>query len=114
MNLVLYKIKTKCILCFTTLRLDVYWDWLYIVLYNIKTEIILYCREYNGPVIVASPDGGVDIEEVAEKTPERIMKVPVDIKIGTGLTIISYLFGSIVVNLSCKNSHYYTVEEEQF
>ena len=59
---------------------------MYIVLYNIKTEIILYCREYNGPVIVASPDGGVDIEEVAEKTPERIMKIPVDIKIGTGLT----------------------------
>merc|ERR1739848_983450 len=39
-------------------------------------------REYNGPVIVASPDGGVDIEEVAEKTPERIKKVPVDIKVG--------------------------------
>ena len=36
-------------------------------------------------MIVASPDGGVDIEEVAEKTPERIMKIPVDIKIGTGL-----------------------------
>merc|ERR1712226_1631704 len=45
---------------------------------------ILMDREYNGPVIVASPDGGVDIEEVAEKTPERIMKLPVDIK--TGLT----------------------------
>ena len=36
---------------------------------------ILMDREYNGPVIVASPDGGVDIEEVAEKTPDRIMKV---------------------------------------
>lgn len=45
---------------------------------------ILMDREYNGPVIVASPDGGVDIEEVAEKTPERIKKVPVDI--ATGLT----------------------------
>jgi len=33
-------------------------------------------------VIVASPDGGVDIEEVAEKTPERIMKLPVDIHTG--------------------------------
>jgi len=43
---------------------------------------ILLDREYNGPVIVASPDGGVDIEEVAEKTPERIKKFPVDIKIG--------------------------------
>ena len=45
---------------------------------------ILMDREYNGPVIVASPDGGVDIEEVAEKTPDRIKKMPVDIK--TGLT----------------------------
>lgn len=26
-------------------------------------------------------------------------------------TIISYLFGSIVVNLSCKNSHFFTVQE---
>merc|ERR1712156_263524 len=43
---------------------------------------ILMDREHNGPVIVASPDGGVDIEEVAEKTPERIKKVPVDIKVG--------------------------------
>merc|ERR1719411_2135901 len=38
--------------------------------------------ESNGPVIIASPDGGVDIEEVAEKTPERIKKMPVDIKTG--------------------------------
>merc|ERR1711971_1391636 len=43
---------------------------------------ILMDREYNGPVIVASPDGGVDIEEVAEKTPERIKKIPVDINTG--------------------------------
>jgi len=43
---------------------------------------ILLDREHNGPVIVASPDGGVDIEEVAEKTPERIKNVPVDIKVG--------------------------------
>ena len=39
-------------------------------------------REHNGPVIVASPDGGVDIEEVAEKTPDRIKKMPVDIHTG--------------------------------
>merc|ERR1712002_196220 len=39
-------------------------------------------RESNGPVIVASPDGGVDIEDVAEKTPERIKKMPVDIHVG--------------------------------
>lgn len=39
-------------------------------------------RASNGPVIVASPDGGVDIEEVAESTPERILKMPVDIHTG--------------------------------
>jgi succinyl-CoA synthetase beta subunit len=43
---------------------------------------ILMDRESNGPVLVASPDGGVDIEEVAEKTPERIKKIPVDIHTG--------------------------------
>ena len=36
---------------------------------------ILMDREYNGPVIVASPEGGVDIEEVAERSPEKLMKV---------------------------------------
>jgi hypothetical protein len=43
-------------------------------------------REYNGPVIVVSPDGGVDIEEVAEKTPDRILKVPIDIHTGEGMS----------------------------
>lgn len=32
-------------------------------------------REHNGPVIVSSSAGGVDIEEVAEKTPHLILKV---------------------------------------
>ena len=43
---------------------------------------ILMDRESNGPVIIASPDGGVDIGEVAEKTPDRIKKLPVDIHTG--------------------------------
>jgi succinyl-CoA synthetase beta subunit len=43
---------------------------------------IVMDRDHNGPVIVVSPDGGVDIEEVAEKTPDRIKKFPVDIKAG--------------------------------
>jgi len=36
---------------------------------------ILMDREAKGPVIVASPEGGVDIEEVAEKTPDKILTV---------------------------------------
>jgi len=43
---------------------------------------ILMDREYNGPVIVASPEGGVDIEEVAERTPEKLMKEAIDIHSG--------------------------------
>jgi len=45
---------------------------------------ILMDREFNGPVIVASPEGGVDIEEVAERTPEKLLKEAVDIE--TGIT----------------------------
>ena len=36
---------------------------------------ILMDRSFNGPVIVGSPFGGMDIEEVAEKNPEAIFKV---------------------------------------
>jgi succinyl-CoA synthetase beta subunit len=52
---------------------------------DIKKEYyfaILMDRSFGGPVLVASPDGGMDIEAVAEKTPERIYKEAVDIKTG--------------------------------
>lgn len=45
---------------------------------------ILMDRESGGPVIVASPAGGVDIEEVASKTPDLIYKEIIDIN--TGIT----------------------------
>ncbi|XP_014480166.1 PREDICTED: succinyl-CoA ligase [GDP-forming] subunit beta, mitochondrial isoform X1 [Dinoponera quadriceps] len=43
---------------------------------------ILMDREYNGPVLIASPAGGMDIETVAEKNPEQIKTVPLDIYYG--------------------------------
>jgi len=43
---------------------------------------ILMDRASGGPVMVASPQGGMDIEAVAEKTPELIFKEPVDISKG--------------------------------
>uniref|UniRef100_UPI0019394460 succinate--CoA ligase [GDP-forming] subunit beta, mitochondrial-like n=1 Tax=Styela clava TaxID=7725 RepID=UPI0019394460 len=43
---------------------------------------ILMDRSYNGPVMVGSPQGGMDIEEVAEKTPDLIFKEPIDIIYG--------------------------------
>nr|CAI5853233.1 unnamed protein product [Callosobruchus analis] len=49
---------------------------------DIKRETylcILMDRQQNGPVIIASPAGGMDIEAVAEKTPHLLKKIPVDI-----------------------------------
>ncbi len=43
---------------------------------------ILMDRATSKPVIIASTEGGVDIEEVAEKTPEKIIKVLVDPALG--------------------------------
>merc|ERR1712172_202153 len=36
-------------------------------------------RAYNGPVIIASSEGGVNIEETAEKNPDAIVKFPIDV-----------------------------------
>ncbi|XP_064309578.1 succinate--CoA ligase [GDP-forming] subunit beta, mitochondrial isoform X3 [Phalacrocorax carbo] len=49
---------------------------------NISRETyfaILMDRACNGPVMVGSPEGGVDIEEVAVTSPERIFKEEIDI-----------------------------------
>lgn len=43
---------------------------------------ILMDRGYAGPVMVGSPAGGMDIEEVAAKTPELIFKEGIDITVG--------------------------------
>ncbi|KAJ1359014.1 Succinate--CoA ligase [GDP-forming] subunit beta, mitochondrial [Parelaphostrongylus tenuis] len=43
---------------------------------------VLMDQESNGPVIVVSPAGGMDIEEVANTTPNLIFKEPVDINVG--------------------------------
>ncbi|XP_067683697.1 succinate--CoA ligase [GDP-forming] subunit beta, mitochondrial-like [Haliotis asinina] len=43
---------------------------------------ILMDRKYDGPVMVGSPQGGMDIEEVAEKDPDAIFTDPIDITTG--------------------------------
>lgn len=40
---------------------------------------IIMDRAHNGPVIIASPEGGMDIEAVAEKTPDLVKTYPIDI-----------------------------------
>ena len=52
--------------------------------YDIARETylaILMDRSFQGPVIVASPKGGVDIEEVAKNTPEHLYKVALIIEL---------------------------------
>lgn len=46
---------------------------------DIKKEYYIGCvidREQARPLLIASPEGGVEIEEVAAKTPEKILKLP--------------------------------------
>eukprot|EP00916_Digyalum_oweni_P020244 GHVL01033774.1.p1 GENE.GHVL01033774.1~~GHVL01033774.1.p1 ORF type:complete len:389 (-),score=68.63 GHVL01033774.1:182-1348(-) len=43
---------------------------------------IVLDRKYGGPVFVASQEGGVEIETVAEKSPDAIKMIPVDISTG--------------------------------
>ncbi|KAK8809920.1 hypothetical protein WA158_000863 [Blastocystis sp. Blastoise] len=43
---------------------------------------ILLDRAIGGPVMIASPNGGVDIEEVSKTKPETIFKLPIDVKTG--------------------------------
>ena len=43
-----------------------------------------------GPVLIASSEGGVNIEDVAAANPDAIIKVPIDIN--EGMFLISHLF----------------------
>lgn len=44
----------------------------------VKYKHFIY-RSQNGPVLIASPAGGMDIEDVAANSPELIKKIPIDI-----------------------------------
>lgn len=41
-----------------------------------------WIRGFNGPVIIASSAGGMDIESVSQETPHLIKTIPVDILMG--------------------------------
>ncbi len=65
---------------------------------------VLLDRDTGKPVVMASTEGGMDIEEVAEKTPEKIVRVGVDPalgmmpyqarKIAVGLNVPANLIGA--------------------
>lgn len=51
---------------------------------NISVLILMNCiLDFSqGPVIIASSQGGVNIEDVAEESPDAIFKFPIDISVG--------------------------------
>ena len=52
---------------------------------NIQEEYylgIILDRKSQAPVVMVSKEGGIDIEEVAAKTPEKIIKQPIDMRWG--------------------------------
>ena len=44
-----------------------------------------------GPVLIASSEGGVNIEEVAERNPDAITKTPIDITEGLSVEVAKVL-----------------------
>ncbi|MCX6989125.1 MAG: ADP-forming succinate--CoA ligase subunit beta [Chlamydiae bacterium] len=49
---------------------------------DIKKEYyisVVIDRERAQPILIASPEGGMDIEEIAEKFPEKILKLPIEL-----------------------------------
>lgn len=69
---------------------------------------ILMDRDSGGPVIVGSPCGGMDIEEVAEKTPHLVYKVPIDIQEG----ITDEKAGYLAEKLEFKGDCYIQAKEQ--
>ncbi|KAL0480400.1 succinyl-CoA synthetase beta subunit [Acrasis kona] len=65
---------------------------------------ILLDRSYDGPVMVASTQGGVDIETVAEETPHLIHSLPIDVKTGPKLDQLLDLAGKLELEGSVKRS----------
>lgn len=76
---------------------------------NIKKEIYLGItndRAARQPVIMASAAGGVDIEEVAAKTPEKIIRAHVNPLIG----LQDYQIRNIAVGIELKRVHWKAFE----
>ena len=68
---------------------------------NIARELylgIVVDRSAKGPILMVSPDGGINIEEVAEKTPERIYKEKFDVDVG----LLGFQARKLAVKLGLK------------
>ena len=59
---------------------------------------IVVDREFSGPVLMMSTEGGMEIEEVAAHSPEKILKEPVDIDAG----LLSYQARNLAFKLGLE------------
>merc|ERR1711970_1314742 len=55
-------------------------------------------RTFGGPVLIASSEGGVNIEEVAERNPDAITKTPIDITQGLSLEATKDVAAKLGIN----------------
>ena len=71
---------------------------------NIAKELylsILVDRDTGWATFIASTEGGMEIEEVAEKSPEKIIKEAVDPAVGFQATMV----GMLRLRLGCNTSN---------
>lgn len=67
---------------------------------------IMLDRMVKSPVIIFSPEGGVDIEETAKKAPDKIFRIPVDPTIGVRDYIARYIIGKSGLGMEfCDKMH---------
>jgi len=57
-------------------------------------------RTFGGPVLIASSEGGVNIEEVAERNPDAITKTPIDITEGLSVDVAKEVAVKLGINPS--------------
>ena len=83
-------------------NLDSMFIWLFMhgfmLIFERTIVLFLLCMFFNwplpppphtqGPVIIASSEGGVNIEEVASKNPDAILREPIDIHNGLSIIIV--------------------------
>ncbi|KAG4300571.1 hypothetical protein PCK1_003000 [Pneumocystis canis] len=62
---------------------------------------VLMDRSSQGPIIIASSEGGVDIETVAKENPDLIFKAPIDITKGVTEEIAAEIFKKLGFSRKC-------------
>uniref|UniRef100_A0AC35TQN7 Succinate--CoA ligase [ADP-forming] subunit beta, mitochondrial n=1 Tax=Rhabditophanes sp. KR3021 TaxID=114890 RepID=A0AC35TQN7_9BILA len=67
-------------------------------------------RVTNGPVLIGSSKGGVNIEEVAESDPDAIVTLPINIKAGINKTELTDFIEKMGFKANCKDQAYKLVE----